>query len=521
MTSELINELYKLRDENPKEALKLLGKLGDSPAERVVVAIVQIDCGDSLGDVNPVSQGIEVLREFQANQELYPETAYNLANGFQIRARLTFNPDSPVRGQASDDRFQARVQFGNVMRDPVASAELKSQASTNLGILLLETHRWVEALDYFQHALTLLPQNGVAAFHEMRHLMALGGLFFREASTYQTYCHLDALQERVHRLAQIVSDNYKTVEKFAGKSALPIVKKTVEDAKGISKISKNRVENRYFCFVQDNNLALSLHCSADEYASGRFDLLSIPSIQTNVSDGHGVPEIFAMFNVMKADFAFARQVFFDIRAPNADTPFFETTSHGDTLDYSLYGVRYSALTTAQRTAFDIIDKIAVALACYLRLKGAQKKSFANLWGKKSKGGVFQFAKEIEAALMEGNQGLVALYNLSQDLSKDDSSGIRGDGFMVAHKRYRNASTHRFTVLHDMGGHDCSPPSLAVEHQQIEDFERLTLSTLKLARAALFYFVDAIVFSEKCKHRDGAGLVHSLKVPDHDYIRGRA
>ena len=137
MTSELINELYKLRDENPKEALKLLGKLGDSPAERVVVAIVQIDCGDSLGDVNPVSQGIEVLREFQANQELYPETAYNLANGFQIRARLTFNPDSPVRGQASDDRFQARVQFGNVMRDPVASAELKSQASTNLGLLLL------------------------------------------------------------------------------------------------------------------------------------------------------------------------------------------------------------------------------------------------------------------------------------------------------------------------------------------------------------------------------------------------
>ncbi len=48
----------------------------------------------------------------------------------------------------------------------------------------------------------------------------------------------------------------------------------------------------------------------------------------------------------------------------------------------------------------------------------------------------------------------------------------------------------------------------------------TVDSLKLARAALFYFVDTINFAEGA-HRDREGaIVLSSKVPDHDYIRGR-
>lgn len=518
MSDVKINQLYKLRDEDPKAALSFISKLGNSPSEKLASAVVLVDCGDAVNDLAAVSQGVGVFEEIIKIAEPNSELFYNLANGLQVRSRLEQGPLSPVAGQAFEDRFQARVQFGKVMRDEAATSELRSQALTNIGILFLETHRWVEALDCFQNALEILPKNGVAAYQEMRRLMGLAGLFSTKTGIYQSYSHIDALLERVRQLSDVVSANYDTVVEFAGKAALPTVKKAVEDAAKIKPGRKKKIDNPYFAFIADRDLALSLHCSAEEYSSGRFDLLTIPSVQAKISDEHRVPEIFAMINIMKSDFAFARQVFFDVREYDADTPFFETTSHADTLDYALYGVRYSALTSAQRIAFDILDKIAVAIANYLGMEKAHKTSFSEVWGSKRKGGVFKLNEEIAASFSSGNPGLIALYNIFHDISKDDS---RGHGFMEAHKSYRNCSTHRFSVLHDdMISNDYSSLSLAVDHSSIERFEQLTLDSLKLARVAMFYFVDMINFAEEARHSDDGTIVASSIVPDHDYIRGR-
>ncbi|WP_149748086.1 LA2681 family HEPN domain-containing protein [Rhizobium sp. RU35A] len=445
-----------------------------------------------------------------------PNTAYNLANGLQLRARFTAKSDASFRGQASDDRFRARVLFGAVMDDASASAATRSQMLTNIGVLFLETHRWVEALDCFQHALRILPTNAVAAYQEMRRLMSLANLFFSSEETYQSYCHVDALCQRVRYLATVTSNNYDVFEQFAGASALPDVKKAVAQALKFSEAPEQQVDSPYFSFVHRNNFALSIHCSAEEISSGRFDLLTIPHIRTSLSDGPGGPEIFAMMNVMKADFAFARQVLFEVREDDAKTPYFETTSHADTLDYAVYGVRYSALTTAQRIAFDILDKISVAIACYLKLPLAQKSSFMSIWGKQEKGKGFVFSPTIEASLVNGNQPLLALFNVFQDISKHEGLG---DGFMGAQRQLRNSSTHRFTVLHDVGREPASNSS-AVDHRNLEEFKQLTLASLRLARAALFYFVDFVVFSEGQKENERDGLVLSSEVPDHDYIRGR-
>ncbi|WP_299498542.1 LA2681 family HEPN domain-containing protein [uncultured Roseobacter sp.] len=518
MSVEKIDELYKLRNEDPQAALSFLGQLGSSPEEKVATAVVLVDCGDAMNDVTSVSQGVEIFDELMKIAKPDSALSYNLANGLQVRSRLGHGPLSLVAGQAFEDRFQARVHFGSVMRDSSASYELRSQALTNIGILLLETSRWVEALDCFQKALILLPRNGIAAYQEMRHSMRLAGLFCRKSETYQTYCHVDTLLERIRQLSDVVSANYDTVVEFSGKEVLPTVKKAVEDAAKIKPGRKKRIQNPYFAFIEENGLALSIHCSAKEYSSGRFDLLTVPSIHAKISDEQRVPEIFAMINVMKSDFAFARQVYFDVREYDTDTPFFETTSHADTLDYAVYGVRFSALTSAQRIAFDILDKIAVALACYLGMKKAHKTSFSDIWGKTGKGGIFTLNEEIANSFRSGNPGLIALYNIYHDISKDDS---RGHGFMEAHKSYRNSSTHRFSVLHDdMFPDDHSSSSLAVDHTHLNRFESLTLDSLKLVRAALFYFVDMINFAEEISRADSRGIVVSSTVPDHDYIRGR-
>nr|WP_246697935.1 LA2681 family HEPN domain-containing protein [Rhizobium sp. WYCCWR 11128] len=504
-----------MRDKDPAEALRRVDELDETPDGRAAAAIILIDCGDALGDPVSISRGGDILEALSAEVAFSPDIAYNLANGLQLRARYSVEAETSFRGQAADDRFRARVLFGAVMNDSSASPATQSQMLTNIGILFLETHRWVEALDCFQHAQRILPTNAVAAFQEMRRLMSLANLFVQKEKTYQSYCHIDALCQRVRYLATVISKNYDVFGQFAGASALPVVQEAVEQALKLDEIRQEPIDNPYFSFVRRNNIALSLHCSAQEFSSGRFDLLTIPHLHTTLEDGPGVPEIFAMMNVLKADFAFARQVFFEVCEDGADTSYFETTSHADTLDYAVYGVRYSALTTAQRIAFDILDKISVAIACYLRLPQAQKASFITIWGKQERGRGFVFSKQIEAELIGGNQPLVALFNVFQDISKHESLG---DGFMGAQKQFRNSSTHRFTVLHDMERNDSSKSS-AIDHKNLEEFEKLTLASLRLARAALFYFVDFIVFAERRNEDDGGGLVLSSEVPDHDYIRG--
>ncbi|WCK68984.1 LA2681 family HEPN domain-containing protein [Agrobacterium tumefaciens] len=509
MNKTLLQRLFDLRDRDPLAALKLAEELGESPEEREAGAVVLIDCGDMTNSGSAVAKGVTVL-ELLIKERASPDRWYNLANGLQIRARLApaASPD------ARSDRFKARVNFGLAISSKDATHELRSQAATNIGILLLETSRWVEALDYFQHAQRLWPRNGVAAFQEMRRLMGLASLFSREEAKYQSYCHLDALLSRLKELARCVRDNFDVVERLAGAGALAVVEETVADAIGIEAEACLDLRDGYLRFIRDENLPLSIFVSDKEYHARKFDLLTFWSIAERDDNLGQVPEIFAMINVIKGDFAFARQMFFEALS---DKQFQETASHGDTLDYAVYGVRFSALTASQRIAFDILDKIAVLLACHLSIKDAYRIDFMKLWGRRSKNG-FEMDPAIQSQLTAGNPGISALHGLFEDISKDD---VRGDGFMEAHKRYRNASTHRFTVLHDEGPGKLKSRSRSIEHESLQVFSETTLGSLRLARAAIFYCCDAINFVEGKSGRSTDKPHVTLDVPDHDYIRGRS
>lgn len=225
LIENLIQELQQLRDNDPAEALRRVDELDESISGRATAAIILIDCGEVLGDIASISRGIVQLEALSAEIDFDPILAYNFANGLQLRARFTAVTESSLRRQASDDRFRARVLFGTVINDRSASPATKSQALTNIGNLFLETHRWVEALDCFQHALRILPTNAVAAYQEMRRLMSLANRFFSKEETYRSYCHLDALCQRIRYLATVISKNYDVFERFAGASALPEVKK--------------------------------------------------------------------------------------------------------------------------------------------------------------------------------------------------------------------------------------------------------------------------------------------------------
>ncbi len=514
---QLIEELHALAGENPSAALLRVSELGDSSEEAFASAAILIDCGGHVGDFAAVNLGVTKLETLRKIARPDPGLAYNLANGLQTRARLTYGPSSPYCGQSFEDHFRARIFFGQAARSQDTPTDLASQALTNMGTLLQDISRWIEALDHFRAAQRKYPKNAVAMLKEMTLLQQLAQLFQSDPDTYQCYGHLPTLTEKFRMLGEDAAQNSATFIAFSGNAGIPYLQKQIEIAGSIPPTPQAPIDEPYFRFISEHNLSLFLYCSSAGYASGLFDVLTIPTITRTFDDEDGVPEIYAMLNVMKADFAFARQVIFEVLEDDTDTPYLETTAHADTLDYALYGVRYSALTSAQRIAFDILDKIAVAIACYLNMPKAHKVSFASLWGKQVKGGVFRFHDEIAKCLATGNFGLVALHNIFHDMSSDDTRGL---GIMEAHKSYRNASTHRFTVLHDFGKQERKSSSLAVDHQDIMEFERMALDSLKLARSAIFYFVDTIMSAEASKSKHDDGITMSMTVPDHGYIRGR-
>ena len=121
----------------------------------------------------------------------------------------------------------------------------------------------------------------------------------------------------------------------------------------------------------------------------------------------------------------------------------------------------------------------------------------------------QWLPQVEEEIAHGNTALIAMSEVSDD--------IAAGGFLQAKRTMRHSSTHRFTVLHDLGG----TPSRAcqhIDHYEMAGFIDQLIETLQLTRAILFYFVEMIVLREERLSRDGS-LRLPLFVPDHAWIRG--
>ncbi|MCH7716976.1 MAG: hypothetical protein IH876_12660 [Gemmatimonadetes bacterium] len=265
----------------------------------------------------------------------------------------------------------------------------------------------------------------------------------------------------------------------------------------------------YEQFVARHRLVLSPTVEGLDPGLKRWDALRVDSIREPIDAPHGVPPIFAMFNLLKADFLAARWLAY--RA--IEDPPTESASYGDTLDYAVYGVSGSLLTLAHRSAIDLLDRVAVAASEYFRLPGESRHVyFWNRWhvldGRRLKQSV-EWQPEVRVEIEAGNLAVAALGELAEDIAEG--------GFLNPQRTLRHVSTHRFAVLHDMGT-EPSRTSPHAEHFDLLDFERRTLDALKIARAAILYLTEAIALCEGRLAADG-GPVGTLIVPPHHYVRG--
>lgn len=225
------------------------------------------------------------------------------------------------------------------------------------------------------------------------------------------------------------------------------------------------------------------------------------------------PPVFAMFNMLKSDFILAR----DLAWRATDNKVWPSTGRfADTLDFASYGPHTSALILAHRTALDLLDKVAVTANHYFGIGLAPDKVyFGKLWrGNPDKvTGARPLIEKVEEAIRGGANALYGLVELAEDY--ESSAGI-----LRAQKNLRNAGTHRFVVLHDLGEPMHSRQTPEVEHHHHEQFSQEVLRALRVARSAIQMLALSIAQHEQALAQRTPGLVGSLMVPDHDWIRGR-
>lgn len=505
--TELSTYLSALMDRNPAEAVKQARKIDLDTPDRFnrmgLRAAILVDGGAWIHQQDAIEEGLALFRELHG---LFPnaDITYNLANG--LVAAIGNPPRDPSwldhQERTREQRAEARRCYWKVAQDPNADPSLQTQAWTNLANQFSSSYRLSEAHDARLTALKIDPENGVAASSAARDL-----LWLFEQGNCSELTRVEAIM-----LAKIAHRHHDRLVRYAGAQAAKQIAAFANELGDPPQRSPHTVP--FISWVERERLTLAPVVELVDPALGKLDWLILPGIRERKSGSEGMPPpVFAMFNVLKSDFILAR----DLAWRAIDESVWPTTGRfADTLDYATYGPDASALTLAHRTALDLLDKVAVTANHYFEFgQPPDKVYFGKLWrGASDKAtGLRPLAETVEATIRTGVSALYGLVELADDY--DQKAGI-----LRAQKDLRNAGTHRFVILHDLGDPASSRQSPEVEHHRREQFNQEVLRALRVARSAIQMLALAISQHERGLALWTGGFVGTLPVHDHDWIRGR-
>ncbi len=494
-------KLHFLVDDDPAKAIEEARALpSDKPLGGIyftsLKAGILVDAGSRAKNKEAIEEGLALFEGLLAKSPKEASHHYNLGNSLVSLADQEPYTGSTWYLRTADARRQARSHFQKAISSRDNTAVL-STALTNLGNALLRAHRWVEAYDAYAGALKHDSSNAVAATGAAKILLRCVARGIGDKRILQSVaaCHLKTANLHPERLADLAGQRAQKQLAQLLKTRLPSRKPPeIKDA------------NDYEKFVARHRLALSPTIEGLDCSLKRWDSLRLHSITEPVDTGSGVPPLFAMLNVIKSDFLAARYLAYQ----TLSSTFPESGLYMDTLDYAVYGIVPSLLSLAQRACIDLLDKIAAASTEYFAIPDNVKVIyFSNRWFHDSRRRPLVWHPSLRPHIDKGNTALIALAEMSLDIDEQ--------GFLVRKKAFRHASTHRFTVLHDIG---CRPSreSAQIEHCGITEFKAQLIESLQLARAAVLYFVEMVSIAERA-HLGGSEKTIPIPVPTHHYIRG--
>lgn len=354
----------------------------------------------------------------------------------------------------------------------------RSRALCNLGNVLDESGRWVEAYEAYVDALTEFPSNGNAAGNAAellrRRLNTGHGLRGHYAAVYNEY----AARAKALRPHTVAIAGEAAARRW---NALPVL-----DEVGHTSHDGNRLDG-YQQWIRSHRLALSEAIEGLGSDNPHWDDAMASSVAVMFGEPDP-PPIFAALNVLKAEYLVARRLAFEGETRLLEDQFAQdpedTGTYADTLDYSIYGQPSAKLILAQRAAIDVLDKVAVAANLHFKTAvDPEYVTFRNYWFDQGSGIVRKKLPRSKPPTYPG--AAIALAELSYDIHKD---GLYSEALAL-----RNAGTHRLVHLNPLepGGVSAQAQNTVGLFELIDGCHQ----TLHVIRSAYLYLIDLIAEGE--------------------------
>jgi len=376
------------------------------------------------------------------------------------------------------------------------------QILTNLGNLLSHIGRFLEAIEYWNRALEIMPSFGMAQgnrgyglhyyakqLYDQNHIvlfLKFALLDLKESLTKPLEPDtIEPLRECAEQIEARVPSEYLSREENLYDHSLGQ--------------STQEIQYRKWCL--QNKLFLNSLNDLGSFPLAASDILTLPGIVIKGKE----PYYHGFFNQMKQEFVTARYLYYE--GITSDEPHFSDRNVllFNTLDYPCYSLAAEKVKTSYRMIYSLFDKVSFFLNHYLSLAIPERKvTFRTLWyinQEKRKGLRTEFQHR-------ENWPLRGLFSLSKDLY-ENRSGFKETLEPDAKELHdiRNHLEHKYFKLHDDLWHRPSSKEDDVVKALSDklafslyrgEFENKTLRLIKMARAAFIYLALAIQTEERHK-----------------------
>lgn len=403
------------------------------------------------------------------------------------------------------------------------------QILTNTGNILSHIGRPIEAIEYWNRAIKIMPNFA----------MALGnfGLGLESYAKYlYDYGHAAVLMKEAYNLLQSVNnqntiwdgDCYQQIKnQMLDRSEVIKSYVNFELLSNISltehSLGRSKVERLYRRWALENCLFLSPLNDAGDYPIAAHDVLHLPSMIIPISQP---PYLIGFFNQIKQEYVSARFLLWQgITDSDSYKKHFSDKEVllFSTLDFPRYSISIEQIKFAFRMAYSLFDKIAFFINAYWSL-GKRENSiyFHSIWFEEGKKPLTLH----KCFLKRKNIALRGLYWLSKDfIEGGDSNPIVLGATMEPDadklRTIRNYLEHKYLKVHDdLWGYTREFESPLVSdklsfHLSVQELSEKTVRIMKLARAGLIYLSLAVHQEERIKAEEDGGIRFPMSLPQMD------
>jgi hypothetical protein len=497
---------------SPQEALEHIAKLIDDATDSAL-----------LGQAQRALQLCQDLEKRLDARQLV-ELNYFRANAWSVCRRVKHRDFSEVWQWDQPEILQEIFCLRTAVRSPEFTLHepfRQCQILVNTGNLLSHIGRPIEALEYWNRALVLMPKFAMALGHLGLGLKAYAKYLYDSGHQVVILNESSKLLKSVAEPGTVWdSHEYQKIkESMLGEAEQIDSHVDFSHLENISlhehSLGQSKTERNYRTWALHNKLFLSPLNDLGAYPIAAHDVLHLPDMVRPISEP---PHFIGFFNQLKQEYASARFLCWQ--------GITETETHKkhysdknilllNTLDYSVYSVFVEQVKVAFRMAYSLFDKIAFFINEYWSLVMPERSiNFQSIW--------FEAANEnnpkVLRACFQGRQNLPlrGLYWLSKDFVEH---GKKDHGIVLAEtmepdayklRSIRNHLEHKYLKVHDdlWNYTDRSEDSLFNDqwafHLSMQELNEKTIRILKMARAGLIYLSLAV-------HREES--IIRLKAPD--------